>query len=45
MDATAICLCEEQGMPLQVFNMSEPGALKKIVLGEHVGTIVGAQHD
>lgn len=45
MDATAICLCEEQGMPLQVFNMSEPNALKKIVLGEHVGTFVGANHD
>ena len=45
MDATAICLCEEQNMPLQVFNMSEPGALKKIVLGERIGTIVGANRD
>jgi len=44
MDLTAICLCQEQGMPLQVFNMSEPSALKKIVLGEQVGTIVGANH-
>ena len=45
MDATAICLCQDQGMPLQVFNMAEPDALKKIVLGERVGTIVGANHD
>ncbi|MCA0402855.1 MAG: UMP kinase [Proteobacteria bacterium] len=45
MDATAICLCEEQGMPLQVFNMDAPEALRKIVLGERVGTIVGANHD
>ncbi len=45
MDATAICLCQDQGMPLQVFNMTEPNALKKIVLGERVGTIVGANHD
>lgn len=45
MDATAICLCQEQGMPLQVFNMAEPNALKKIVVGERVGTIVGASHD
>lgn len=45
MDATAICLCEEHGMPLQVFDMSAPNALKKIVLGERVGTIVGASHD
>ena len=45
MDATAICLCQEHGMPLQVFNMAAPGALKKIVAGERVGTIVGASHD
>ena len=45
MDATAICLCQEHGMPLQVFNMAEPNALKKIVAGERVGTIVGATHD
>ena len=45
MDATAICLCQEHGMPLQVFNMAEPNALKKIVAGERVGTIVGADHD
>ncbi len=45
MDLTAICLCQEQNMPLQVFNMAEPNALKKIVLGERVGTVVGEQHD
>ncbi|KTD64780.1 uridylate kinase [Legionella spiritensis] len=45
MDATAICLCQDHGMPLQVFNMEEPHALKKIVMGERVGTIVGANHD
>jgi uridylate kinase len=45
MDSTAICLCQDQDMPLQVFNMAEPDALKKIVLGERVGTLVGASHD
>jgi uridylate kinase len=45
MDATAICLCQEHGMPLQIFNMLDPHALKKIVMGEQVGTIVGAHHD
>ena len=45
MDATAICLCQEQNMPLQVFSMNTPDALKKIVLGHHIGTIVGANHD
>jgi uridylate kinase len=45
MDLTAICLCQNQGMPLQVFDMAAPKALRKIVLGERVGTIVGAEHD
>ena len=43
MDATAICLCQDHNMPLQVFNMFEPHALKKMVLGERVGTLVGAE--
>src|SRR3989338_1818896 len=42
MDSTAICLCQDQGMPLQVFDMAAPNALKRIVTGERVGTIVGA---
>jgi len=45
MDSTAICLCQDHGMPLQVFNLSEPDALKKIVTGERIGTIIGANHD
>lgn len=45
MDLTAICLCQEQSMPLQVFNLSEPQALKKIVMGEHIGTTIGDNHD
>lgn len=45
MDSTAICLCQDQNMPLQVFNMADPDALKKIVMGERIGTFVGASHD
>lgn len=45
MDATAICLCEEYKMPLQVFDMAAPQALKRIVLGEKIGTVVGAEND
>lgn len=45
MDSTAICLCQDQNMPLQVFDMAAPKALKRIVLGECVGTIIGANHD
>lgn len=45
MDSTAICLCEEQNMPLQIFDINSPNALKRIAMGERVGTIVGANHD
>ncbi|WP_367605810.1 UMP kinase [Legionella sp. W05-934-2] len=45
MDLTAICLCQEQNMPLQVFDLHTDGALKKIVQGEKIGTIVGANND
>lgn len=45
MDSTAICLCQDHGMLLQVFNMAEPNALKKIVMGERIGTTIGAEHD
>ena len=45
MDATAICLCQDQGMPLRVFDMAAPNVLRNIVLGEQIGTIVGVSHD
>lgn len=41
MDSTAICLCQDQNMPLQIYDMMAPNALMRIVLGERVGTIVG----
>ena len=44
MDLTAICLCQDHNMPLQVFNMTEADVLKKIVQGEPIGTTVGAEH-
>jgi uridylate kinase len=44
MDLTAICLCQDHGMPLQVFNMAQPGALMSIVRGEKIGTRVGEHH-
>ncbi|NDH09356.1 MAG: UMP kinase [Gammaproteobacteria bacterium] len=44
MDMTAICLCQQQGLPIQVFDMSDSQALRRIVEGEQVGTIVGAKH-
>jgi len=40
MDLNAILLCQEHGLPLRVFNMNKQGALKRIVLGEDVGTLI-----
>lgn len=40
MDLTAILLCQEHNLPLRVFNMNKQGALRKIVLGEEVGTLI-----
>lgn len=41
MDLTAICLCRDQSMPLQVFDMTKPGILKAIINGEPIGTTIG----
>lgn len=40
MDATAIVMCRENNLPLQVFNMFNAGDLIRIVRGEDVGTVV-----
>jgi uridylate kinase len=42
MDATAIVMCRENNLPLQVFNLFHPGDLTRIVRGEDVGTVVSA---
>ena len=41
MDQTAIQLCRENGCPIVVFDMSVPGNIHKVVVGETVGTTVG----
>jgi len=40
MDATAIVMCRDNGIPLQVFNLHNDGDLMRATLGEPVGTIV-----
>jgi uridylate kinase len=40
MDATAVVLCKEQDMPLRVMNINVEGALRRVVRGEAVGTLV-----
>ena len=40
MDMTAFTLCKENDVPIIVFNMNEPGNLKKVIEGIEIGTLV-----
>lgn len=40
MDMTAFTLCEENNLPIIVFDMNKSGNLKNVLNGEHVGTLV-----
>jgi uridylate kinase len=40
MDLTAISLCMQQQVPIVVFNLKQPGNVKRIVAGEAIGTLV-----
>ena len=40
MDMTAFTLCKENEIPVVVFDMNSPGNLKKVILGDKIGTLV-----
>ena len=40
MDATAFALCRDQKLPIRVFSIFKPGALRRVVVGEDEGTLV-----
>ncbi|KAK7318464.1 hypothetical protein RJT34_03166 [Clitoria ternatea] len=42
MDMTAITLCQENNIPVVVFNLNKPGNIEKAIKGERVGTLIGA---
>ena len=42
MDGTAISLCRDHDLPIRVFNLSRSGNIKRVVLGEKVGSLVSA---
>jgi uridylate kinase len=42
MDATAISLCMDNKLPIVVFNLRTPGNLRRVIMGEPVGTTVRA---
>jgi uridylate kinase len=40
MDATAFALCRDQKLPIKVFDITKPGALRRVAMGEDEGTLV-----
>jgi uridylate kinase len=40
MDATAVSLCMDNKLPIVVFNLNKEGNIKRVVLGERIGTVV-----
>ncbi len=40
MDATAVSLCMDHGLPIVIFNLMRNGNIKRVVLGEAIGTII-----
>jgi uridylate kinase len=40
MDATAFALCRDRKLPIKVFSILKPGALKRVVMGDSEGTLV-----
>ena len=40
MDLTAFTLCNENKLPIIVFDMNKPGNLSKVIAGHQVGTLV-----
>jgi uridylate kinase len=41
MDNTALTLCMDNDIPIVVFDMNEPGNIRRVVMGEAIGTLVG----
>jgi uridylate kinase len=40
MDATAVSLCMDNNLPIVVFNLNKEGNIRRVVLGEKIGTVV-----
>jgi uridylate kinase len=42
MDATAVSLCKDNNLPMIIFNVNQPGNIRRVVCGEKVGSLVTA---
>ena len=43
MDTTAISLCMDNELPIIVFNLTSRGNIKRVVMGERIGSLVGTR--
>jgi uridylate kinase len=43
MDNTALTLCMDNGVPIVVFDLLKEGNMERVILGEEIGTLVGAR--
>lgn len=43
MDSTATSLCMDNNIPIIVFNLNENGNIKRVVMGENIGTYIGGE--
>lgn len=41
MDDTAITICKEHDLPIIVFDLDQPRAIERVVMGETIGTVIG----
>ena len=42
MDTTAVSLCKDNNLPMIIFNLNQPGNIRRVVSGEKVGSLVTA---
>jgi uridylate kinase len=42
MDSTAISLCKDNNLPIVIFSLNEDGNIKRVVMGEKIGSVVSA---
>jgi uridylate kinase len=40
MDLTAVSLCKDNNLPMIIFNMNQAGNIRRVALGEKVGSLV-----
>jgi uridylate kinase len=45
MDSTAISLCKDNQLPIMVFRLADKGNIRRAVMGETIGTLVGELHE